>query len=188
MYSLIFNFAINLIILVTVSCLKTNGESDYDMVNRLYGSYLYIALFYLVYVILAAILSFSQVLQKKLMDFDYISAFQILFVIGVISSCFGLITIIITSNVKCTGSMAENALCPISHSDYKGGDAHYFDNALIFFYNLGDQFNKDKPAFFIEIFLVYPLYPLACYAKYFCETMVVYLLNPNYVLISDTMY
>lgn len=65
MYSLIFNFAINLIILVTVSCLKTNGESDYDMVNRLYRSYLYIALFYLVYVILAAILSFSQVLQKN---------------------------------------------------------------------------------------------------------------------------
>ena len=55
-------------------------------------------------------------------------------------------------------------------------------------YNLGDQYNKDKISFFIEIFVVYPLYSLACFMKYFFETMVVYHLNPNYVLISDNMY
>ena len=188
MYSLIFNFTINLVIIVITSALKTNGSSDYDSINTLYGSYLYIILFYIIYLILSAILSFSQVLQKQLMDLEYVSAFKILFVIGIISSSLGFLTIIITSNVKCKGLMAENNLCPISHPDYENGKAHYFDNALIFFSNLGDQFDKDKLSFFLEIFIVYPLYSFTCFAKYFCETMVVYLLDPNHVLISDTLY
>ena len=188
MYSLIFNFTINLVIIVITSALKTNGASDFDSINTLYGSYLYIILFYIIYLILSAILSFSQVLQKQLMDLEYVSAFKILFVIGIISSSLGLLTIIITSNVKCKGLMAENNLCPISHPDYENGKAHYFDNALIFFSNLGDRFDKDKLSFFLEIFIVYPLYSFTCFAKYFCETMVVYLLDPNHVLISDTLY
>ena len=189
MYSLIFNFSINFIILIIASSLKTNdGVSDYDSIKNLYGSYLYIVLFYIIYLILSAILSFSQVLQKQLMDLEYVSAFKLLFVIGLISSFFGLLTIIITSNVECRGLMAENNLCPISHPDYDNGKAHYFDNALIFFSNLGDQFDKDKLSFFLEIFIVYPLYSFICFAKYFCETMVVYLLDPNHVLISDTIY
>jgi len=188
MYSLIFNFTINLVIIVITSALKTNGASDFDSINTLYGSYLYIILFYIIYLILSAILSFSQVLQKQLMDLEYVSAFKILFVIGIISSSLGLLTIIITSNVKCKGLMAENNLCPISHPDYENGKAHYFDNALIFFSNLGDQFDKDKLSFFLEILIVYPLYSFTCFAKYFCETMVVYLLDPNHVLISDTLY
>lgn len=188
MYSLIFNFTINLVIIVITSALKTNGSSDFDSINTLYGSYLFIILFYIIYLILSAILSFSQVLQKQLMDLEYVSAFKILFVIGIISSSLGLLTIIITSNVKCKGLMAENNLCPISHPDYENGKAHYFDNALIFFSNLGDQFDKDKLSFFLEIFIVYPLYSFTCFAKYFCETMVVYLLDPNHVLISDTLY
>ena len=188
MYSLIFNFTINLVIIVITSALKTNGDSDFDSINTLYGSYLYIILFYIIYLILSAILSFSQVLQKQLMDLEYVSAFKILFVIGIISSSLGLLTLIITSNVKCKGLMAENNLCPISHPDYENGKAHYFDNALIFFSNLGDQFDKDKLSFFLEIFIVYPLYSFTCFAKYFCETMVVYLLDPNHVLISDTLY
>jgi hypothetical protein len=188
MYSLIFNFTINLVIIVITSALKTNGSSDFDSIKTLYGSYLFIILFYIIYLILSAILSFSQVLQKQLMDLEYVSAFKILFVIGIISSSLGFLTIIITSNVKCKGLMAENNLCPISHPDYENGKAHYFDNALIFFSNLGDQFDKDKLSFFLEIFIVYPLYSFTCFAKYFCETMVVYLLDPNHVLISDTLY
>ena len=188
LFSLIFNFSINLIILIGASSLKTNGVSDYDSIKNLYGSYLYIILFYIIYLILSALLSFSQVLQKQLMDLEGISALELLIVIGIISSFFGFITIIITSNVKCKGLMAENNLCPISHSDYENGNAHYFDNALIFFSNLGDQFDKDKLSFFLEIFIVYPLYSFIFFAKYFCETMVVYLLDPNYVLISDTIY
>ena len=53
---------------------------------------------------------------------------------------------------------------------------------------MSEQYKVNKSAFFIEIFLVYPLYSLACYLKYFFETMIVYHLNPNYVIISDIIY
>ena len=187
-FSLIFIFSFNIIVLTIASAIRPGGQpSDYDFVNNLYGSYSYIVLFYIVYLILSALICYSEVLQKQLMDFEYVSIFKILFVIGIISSFFGLITLIIASNVRCNKLMADNKLCYISHPDYKDG-AVYFDNIIVFLYNLGDQYKKNKVAFFIEIFIVYPLYSFTCYMKYFFETMVIYLFTPIYVLISDIIY
>ena len=121
------------------------------------------------------------------MDFEYVSIFKILFGIGLVSTFFGLITLIIASNVRCNKMMIENKLCPITRPDYKDG-AVYFDNFVIFIYNLEDQYKKNKAAFFIEILVVYPLYSFSCYLKYFFETMVIYLFSPIYVLISDIVY
>ena len=185
LYSLIFNFAINLILLIVASSIKFNKiQSDYDIIKDKFGNYIYIGLFYLVFFALAAIISLSQVLQKHLMDFDYISPFQIIFIIGIFSTFFTLITLIITTKVKCNENLIQKELCP-SVGD---NNDHYFDSFIIFGNNLKEQFKKYKSHFFIEIFLVYPLYSLACYSKYFFETMIVYHLNPNYVLISDTIY
>ena len=186
--SLLLIFLVNAIILTTASVIRPNGQpSDYDLVNNLYGSYSYIALFYIVYLILSALICYSEVLQKQLMDFEYVSIFKILFGIGLVSTFFGLITLIIASNVRCNKMMIENKLCPITRPDYKDG-AVYFDNFIVFLYNLGDQYKKNKVAFFIEILVVYPLYSFSCYLKYFFETMVIYLFSPIYVLISDVIY
>ena len=188
LFSLLFIFLVNAIILTTASIIRPNGQpSDYDLVNNLYGSYSYIALFYIVYLILSALICYSEVLQKQLMDFEYVSIFKILFGIGLVSTFFGLITLIIASNVRCNKMMIENKLCPITRPDYKDG-AVYFDNFVIFIYNLEDQYKKNKAAFFIEILVVYPLYSFSCYLKYFFETMVIYLFSPIYVLISDIVY
>ena len=138
LFFLIFIFSINIILLPIISVIRPGGQqSDYDLVNNLYGSYSYIALFYIIFLILSALLCYSEVIQKHLMDFEYISIFKILFGIGVISSFFCLITLIISSNVRCNKLMTENKLCPISRPDYKDG-AVYFDNFVIFLYNLGD--------------------------------------------------
>ena len=188
LYTLIFNFIVNLILLITASCIRTNNEeSDYDSIKRLYGSYLFVPLFYLVYLILASFICYSQVRQKQLMDFAYISPFKILMVIGIFSSAFAFIALIITSCVGCGGALVENNFCQISHPNFND-NTFYFDNFVVFLNNLGDKFNNDKVSFFLEIFLVYPLYSFSCFMKYFFETMVVYHLNPNYVLISDNIY
>ena len=127
-------------------------------------------------------MSLSQVLQKQLMDFEYISPFKILLGIGIFSTFFTLITLTITTNVNYNGIIIEERFL-------NGTDNNtYFDSFTIYGNNLQEKFNKDKkPEFFVEIFLVYPLYSLACYSKYFFETMIIYHLNPNYVLISDTI-
>ena len=115
LYSLIFNFGINLILLIVASSIKINenDQSDYSKIKDKFGNYIYIGLFYLVFFALAAIISLSQVLQKHLMDFEYISPFKILFIIGIFSRFFTLITLIITTKVKCNGNLIRKKLCQI---------------------------------------------------------------------------
>ena len=188
LYALVFNFGINLILLISESLLKgKNGKNDYDIVENQFGNYFYNILFYIVFLALAAILSLSQVLQKQLMDLEYISPFKILFIIGIFCTFFTLITLIITTFVSCNEKLKEKELCPLVQEDMNN-ITYYFDSFKIFKDNLAYQYENDKKAFFIEIFLVYPLYPLVCYLKHFCEIMIIYQLNPIYILISDTIY
>ena len=185
--SLIVIFSINFILLICCSSINFNEGSDYDTVKNIYGSYFYVVLFYFIFLILSALLCSSQVLQKKIMEICYISPFTILFVIGIFSGLFAFITLIITTNVSCNESLTKNKLCSVSNDDYSK-DSFYFDNFSIFLINLGDQYNNNKTYFFIEIFLVYPIYAFVCFAKYFYETLVVLYLNPYYVLLSDNIF
>jgi hypothetical protein len=186
LYSLGFNFGINIILLISASCISSgDNPSDYESVKNHFGSYFYILLFYLVFLILSACISFSQVMQKKLMDFYYISPINILFVIGIISAIFTLLALIISTNVNC-GEYIEGSACGIHYKDNL--NSSYFDNYNVYISNLGDHYEKSKKDFYLEIFLVYPLYSFACYLKYLFETLIVYHLNPNYVLISDNIY
>ena len=189
LYSLGINFAINFILLIAAACIKnSNGESEFDTIIDNFGNYFYIVLFYVVFLALSAIICLSQVLQKYLMDIEYYSPFSILFIIGIFSTFFTIISLIIVTNVSCSGFLSNKGFCPITRLDYTDDDIYYFDNFKFFIDNLGLKYKEDKKSFFIEIFLVYPLYSLACYLKYFFETMIIYHLNPNYVLISDNTF
>ena len=106
--------------------------------------------------------------------------------IGIFSTFFTLLALIITTNVKCNEKLIGIGVCTSVGSDQ---NSFYFDSFTTFRNNLLKKYNSDKRTeFFVEIFLVYPLYSLACYGKYFFETMVVHYLNPNYVLITDNIY
>ena len=185
LYSLGFNFSINFVLLIVASSLKEdNGKSQFDKIAENFGSYFYIVLFYLVFLALSAMVCSSQVIQKHLMDVENESPFTILFIIGIFSVFFTVIALIITTYIKCSEALAEKELCNLKGE----GNFSYFDSFKIYKNNMSEQYKVNKSAFFIEIFLVYPLYSLACYLKYFFETMIVYHLNPNYVIISDIIY
>ena len=126
----------------------------------------------------------SQVMQKHLMDVENESGFTILFIIGIFSAFFTIIALIMTTYIKCNEVLTDKQLCSLSEED----NIYYFDSFKIYKNNMSKLYQENKSAFFIEIFLVYPLYSLACYLKYYSETMIVYHLNPNYVLISDNVY
>ena len=181
-YSLIFIFSINLILLISCSGIRHNGINEYDQIGDNYGSYFYIVLFYLVYIALSAFLSSSEVLQKKLMDIYYVSPYSIIFMSGLISGSVTLIAYIIVSNKSC-----GSKFCPLFHPDYDNGN-HFFDNFKIYILNMQERLKEDKVSFYLEIFLVYPLYSFICFFKYLNETLVVWHLNPNFVLLSDNIY
>ena len=185
LYSLGINFFINFALLIASSSLKEDdGKSQYEKIADNFGNYFYIVLFYLVFLALSAMICSSQVMQKHLMDVENVSAFTILFIIGLLSSFFTLIALIMTTSIKCNEVLTNKQFCWLSGED----NIYYFDSFKIYKNNMSKQYQVNKSAFFIEIFLVYPLYSLACYLKYYFQTMIVYHLNPNYVLISDNVY
>ena len=185
LYSLGINFFINFALLIASSSLKEDdGKSQYEKIADNFGNYFYIVLFYLVFLALSAMICSSQVMQKHLMDVENVSAFTILFIIGLLSSFFTLIALIMTTSIKCNEVLTNKQFCWLSGED----NIYYFDSFKIYKNNMSERYQVNKSAFFIEIFLVYPLYSLACYLKYYFQTMIVYHLNPNYVLISDNVY
>ena len=185
-YALIFIFTTNFILLIAASSIKYEGISDYDNINLIYGSYYYIVLFYLIYLILCALTMSSQVIQKKLMDFYYISPYKILYVIGIISSIFTLIALIISSNVVCQETNRDQGLCNIFDPNDK--NTTFFDNFNIYIDNMNNKLEIDKTSFYLEIFLVYPLYSFSYFIKYLYEILVIFYLNPNFVLLSDNIF
>ena len=185
-YALILNFTINLIILVTCSGIRHNGKNDYDGVRDNYGSYYYVILFYVVYIALSAFICSSEVLQKKLMDIYYASPYTILYMFGLISGGFTFIAYIIASTKSCGNPSKKVNFCTVKHDDYDGGN-YFFDNFKIYILNMNKRLKENKTSFYLEILLVYPLYSFLCYIKYLYETLVVWHLNPNFVLLSDNI-
>lgn len=189
LYALILIFTSNLILISASSSTKKkiDGKSIYDTLHDNYQSYFSIVIFYIIYLMLSALTCSSQVIQKKLMDIYYISPFLILVMAGIICFFFTFIAYIMTSKVACTDYFVNNGFCKIGYEKEYGSDK-FFDNFNIYIYNLRDKLNTDKASFYLEIFIVYPLYTFSFFLKEYFEILIIMYLNPNYVLISNSLY
>ena len=90
---------------------------------------------------------------------------------------FGLI---ISSLVKCQedDQIIKDNVC------IKGNNMnYYFDNILIYFKEV--YFTELRN---IEIILITPFYLIVNFLEFACEIMIIYYLNPIYVLIKDNIY
>ena len=177
----------NLVLIIISSSINYKGDSFYANLINDYGNAGYIVLFYIIFLILSALISSSQVFQKKLMDVYYASYYKILFVIGIISFIFSLIALIITTNVNCGEYLNKRNICPLSHDDYQQ-NSKFIDNFFVYLYNMGDRHKSNKLSFYVEIFLVYLLLSFLNFMKYLYETLIILYLNPNYILLSDIIY
>ena len=187
LYSLGLSFIINLILLIVASSIRVNNTTEYEVIANNFGSYFYVFLFYVVFLVLSAMICSSQVMQKKLMDVENVSPFTILFTIGVFNTLFIIIALIIATTVKCNDTLVAKGFCSLIQEDSFAKNA-YFDSFTIFGNNMSIQFQVNKSAFFIEIFLVYPFYAFVSCMKFFCDVMTICHLNPIYILISDNTY
>ena len=175
LYILIFIFSANIILIIVSSSIKYDGKdlSFYESLIEIYEGPACIIIFYIIYLILSALICSSQVFQKKLMDSYYISPLTIIFVIGIISAFFTLIVLIITSSVNCGEYFSNIDICQISYTNFKNNNT-FIDNFSIYLKKMNDKHKEDSVEFYIEIFLVYTLYSLACFVKYYYETLEVY--------------
>ena len=63
---------------------------------------------------------------------------------------------------------------------------YYYDNIVIYFEELSNKNNNYE--FYLEIFLIPPLYLLISFLEFSCEILTITFLNPIFVLIRDNFY
>ena len=142
-----------------------NSGNSYDKIQSKFGSYFYCFLIILFFVFLSFIFSLTRTFSKIFMEIKFVSPYKLLIFIGVSGLVISLITSIVCYNI---------------------GD----NNNLIDYYsalkkNL-DEGSKYK--FYGEIFLVTPLYAFTSFMEMNFEILIIYYLNPFYVLMTNNLY
>ena len=189
-FSLLFIFSTNFILLIASTFVKNHSSLDktrklnsYKHIEEVFGNISYFILIYIIYLILSCLLSFSRVYSKYLMDIKYESIYRIIFFIGSLGSSLSIITLIFTSIFNCNEKIIS--YCKI----YKNKkDKHYLDSIPIYFFNLKNKFNEKASHFFLELFIVYPLFLVITFIQLLFEMKIILTLNPNFILISDCLY
>ena len=194
-YSLIFIFISNFILLIWSNLVKSyvsikeNKENEIKKINGYYYSkeiigndYFFHGAFflfiYIIFIILSIANPYSKVLSKKLMDFKYQSHYKIIIIIGIFGLFFTTIIILFTSIFKCDDNIKKN-ICKING---------HLDSIYEYYLNIKDQYKEHKTLFFVEILIVIPLYAFVIFLQFTFEYLIIFYLNPYYILISDCAY
>ena len=183
--SLFFIFFTNLILLVWLTFLKTNDSINgneqkinlYEYVDELLGSSGYSIIIYIIYLFFANILSLGRVLSKRLMEIEYETPYRIIFFIGIIGTLLSLITLIFTSIFDCNESIKD--FCK---------NNNHLDSIPQYFSELKEQIVEHTGIFFVELLIVFPLFLFFSFSQFVCEMLIIFHLNPNYILISDCIF
>jgi hypothetical protein len=178
-YSLYLIFCSNICLLFIAAGFSKDGKS-----KTIYQEHTWECIFIvLTYIILSWISSATKVATKKLMDFNYISPYRIIFFIGIFGSVFTLISLLFTSNIKCSNT---SPYCKIKDTT---NNRKYLDSLPLYFSELSNVHkNGNNKAFYLEIFLVTPLYLFFYFLEFACQILIILYLNPNYILIGDCLY
>ena len=181
-YSLAFNFFINLILLIICTFVeeyKKPGTDSYSKIKALLKSKLLCIPIILIYALNSLIISFSRVKAKVLMEINYMSPYKIIILTGCFGLLFCIIILTITSIFNCNKNLVDNQKCKIKENEY-----YYYDSISLYFSHLNDG----KHHFLLEILLITPLYSLAKFIKFFFEILMIYYLNPIFILISESTF
>ena len=186
LYSLIFVFFVNLIFLIISSFLplkKDEPINSYDYIAELFKEQLFCIPIYLIFILNSYLISFSRVKSKVLMEFNYISPYKIIILIGFSGLLITSILLTITSIFKCEGRIIK--ICDVKYKDGDNNLDKYYDNLLVYFSNLK---KSETVEFWIEIILIIPLFSFLNFMKILVEMLTIFYLNPFCVLFSNNLY
>ena len=195
-YSMLFILIIGSILLIISSFLKNtnNKESNlkdkntYQIIEYITGnSYIFIFIL-LIFIILSSIFSYSVVKAKILMHFNYVSPYKIIYYIGLFGLIITFIGLIFVSIFDCKGEKEDIInYCILTQIDNNNNSTkYYYDNIIIYFQEINKNLFNYK--FFLEIFLIIPLFFAINFFGLFCEIFTIYYLSPLYVLVWENLY
>ena len=120
-------------------------------------------------------ISYARVRAKVLFDFKYISPYTLLIVIGIFGLFVTMIELIFGTKYKCEEPFYK--FCNVESDEVK-----YFDNLIIYFRKFKE---KEAKEFYLEIFLLLPIFMIINVFELICEFLIIIHLNPIFVLIQN---
>ena len=152
-------------IIFIISVANDDKYNSYDNLRDKLGSSYYCILFIFLQSCLNFVYSYSRTYSKVLMQIKFISPFKLIFNFGVTGLPFTIIISIISYFIK------------------------YRDNIVDYYNDIKSVLsNEEKYKFWVEIFLIYPLYSFTSSMELIFEMLTIYYLNPFYVLMTNNLY
>ena len=139
--------------------------------------------FLIMFIFMYCFISFARVKIKVITTFYFISNYSIIFVIGLFGILFTIIEIIFSETIKCNIDEMKEEFKPLCLVNTTNNE-FYFDELKIFFNGFKDLSGIN---IFINILLMI-FYPVINFLEILCELLIIYYLNPIYILIRDNIY
>ena len=187
-YSMIFVIGVCSILLIISTLFPYNSRSKYNSYQKVYeitGNYFMFIPILIIFILLTGMTSFFIVYSKALMEIEMFPPYILIFITGITGLVLNLIVLAITSNFRCTMKNFLQNICIVGNPE-----GVYYDNLLIYFSNMKSKYDniEQRTNFFLEIFLVIPLYLIFSFLEFLCQIYSIYYLNPNYILIKEPLY
>ena len=164
-YSIIFIFLMSTIFLIISSLIPSeeSGLNAYQEIVEKYGNYFYCFSTMIVLVVLTFGYSFSRSYSKILMQNKFVSTHILIIFIGITGLIISLISAIILYYIN-----------------------FEYEKNIIDYFNELKSCDRDYK-FYMEIFLVYPIYIFCRFMEINFEFLTIYYLNPIYDLIINNL-
>jgi len=143
------------------------------IINKLY--WFFIPIIFIIYFLAMASNAYASVKNKWFMDIKYISIFNIITFIGIIGFLFSLIILFILSFISCN----KDKMKYICYLNYK--ERLYYENFRSLDIENGSHF-------FLEIFLLIPIYLMSNFYSIYFDLLIINYLDPFYLIPIDTCY
>lgn len=180
--SLGFIFVVNITIIIIVA-FKTSESNVFENTEKMLGSQFLSIPIYLIYIGNSFLISYARIAGKSLMELNFISPYKIIFFIGIIglilTSIFLLVCEFYNIDTTTTDLFEKNVSLntEIKHES--------FDSFSKYF---SDLKKSNRAKFWAEIFVTTPANFIFIFMEFQYEILLIYYLNPIYILVSDCIY
>ena len=158
-------------------------RNEYEIYRDTMGNAALCIPFLLLYLIMYSSISYARVKIKVITTFQFISNYEIIIIMGICGIILTIIEIIFSETIKCNLNEMKEAFQPLCRINTTTND-FYYDELNEFFV---DFRNLSPVHIFINVLLMV-LYPIINFFEILCELLIIYHLNPIYILVRDNIY
>ena len=183
LYFIVIASTLLLLINTVIPQKRMGNKNEFDLYEDTLGNASYSIFFLIAFICLSFILSYARVKIKFLTETKFISNYKIIIYIGIFGIIMTLIEIIFSECFEChldTMNETFKTLCFVNNTK----NETYHDEIKTFFDKFGTLSGKDV---FINIILILT-YPVICFFEISFELLIIYYLNPIYMLVRDNIY